>query len=212
MQDYQKIFLELAFANAALRFGEFTLKSGRISPYFFNVGQLSSGSALRVLGECYAFAIQAAKIPYDRLFGPAYKGIPLVCTTAIALATRFQQNIPFCFNRKEAKDHGEGGQIIGHLAGRALIIDDVITAGTAIRESFQIIHAANAQAVGIIVALDRQEKGQGSLSAIQEIQENFDVPVKAIVTFADILEFVAKDPQLAKFKKPMEVYREIYGV
>lgn len=213
MEQYQKTFIELALKHQALRFGEFTLKSGRQSPYFFNVGQLNSGQVLKELGECYAHAIQHADIPFDVLFGPAYKGIPLACATTIALAAHHQRNIPYSFNRKEAKDHGEGGNIIGApLKGRILIIDDVITAGTAIRESFTLIHAHQANVAGIIVALDRQEKGQGKLSAIQEIQATFGVPVKAIITFANIMEFVKNETRFSSFIQPMTVYREQYGV
>ncbi len=212
MESYQKAFIELALEHQALRFGEFTLKSGRLSPYFFNVGQLNTGQALKALGECYANAIRHAGIPFDVLFGPAYKGIPLACATTIALAGEHQLNIPYAFNRKEAKDHGEGGQIIGTpLKGRILIIDDVITAGTAIRESFQLIQANQAQVAGIIVALDRQEKGQGNLSAIQEIQSTFAINVKAIITFADIMEFVKNDSGFSAFIGPMTAYREQYG-
>lgn len=213
MQPYQKAFIELALKHQALRFGEFTLKSGRLSPYFFNVGQLNTGEALKVLGECYAQAIRHENISFDILFGPAYKGIPLACTTTIALASEHQLNIPYAFNRKEAKDHGEGGQIIGTpLKGRILIIDDVITAGTAIRESFQLIHAHQAEVAGIIVALDRQEKGQGNQSAIQEIQSTFGVNVNAIITFSDIMEFVEKETAFSAFIRPMAAYREQYGI
>lgn len=211
MQAFQKTFIELALAHSALRFGEFTLKSGRKSPYFFNVGQLNTGTALQTLGECYAAAIHEANIPFDILFGPAYKGIPLVCASSIALNSQFQRNVPFCFNRKEAKDHGEGGLIVGApLTGRVLIIDDVITAGTAIREAFQIIEE-KAQVAGIIVALDRQEKGQGAVSAIEEIQENFKVPVKAIITLENIMEYVAKDKNLQSFHAQLHAYRQQYG-
>lgn len=212
MQSYQKNFIELALQFQALRFGEFTLKSGRKSPYFFNVGQLNTGAGLKALGECYASAIQQSGLRYDVLFGPAYKGIPLACASAIALNTLYQQNMPYCFNRKETKDHGEGGNLIGApLKGKVLIIDDVITAGTAIRESFEIIKAANAQVAGIVVALDRQEKGQGHLSAIQEIQASFDIPVISIISFENIMEYVADSAEFKALSQPMEIYRQQYG-
>ncbi len=213
MELYQKAFIELALEHKALRFGEFTLKSGRLSPYFFNVGQLNTGLVLKSLGESYAGAIKHHQFQYDVLFGPAYKGIPLACSTAIALSANYQTNIPYSFNRKEAKDHGEGGQIIGApLKGRILIIDDVITAGTAVRESFELIKAHDATIAGIIVALDRQEKGQSEQSAIGEIQTTMNIPVKAIITFADIMEYVEKEPSFASYLKPMAAYRQQYGV
>lgn len=212
MEKYQTDFIELALENQALKFGEFKLKSGRLSPYFFNVGQLNTGAILKRLGECYASAIQHADISYDILFGPAYKGIPLACATAIALSAQFKQNVPYSFNRKEAKDHGEGGMIIGTpLQGNILIIDDVITAGTAVRESFEIIKAHNATPTGIVVALDRQERGTGELSAIGEIQQNYNIPVKAIITFTDIMEYVQTSKAFSAFIKPLASYREQYG-
>ncbi|MBI2790607.1 MAG: orotate phosphoribosyltransferase [Gammaproteobacteria bacterium] len=213
MELYQKAFIELALEHQALRFGEFTLKSGRISPYFFNVGQLNTGEVLKTIGESYAGAINHHKFQFDVLFGPAYKGIPLACSTAIALSANHQTNAPYSFNRKEAKDHGEGGVIIGApLKGRVLIIDDVITAGTAIRESFLLIQSQQASIAGIIVALDRQEKGQGNLSAIQEIEATFHTQVKAIITFADIMEYVQKEPLFAEYIQPMQAYRSMYGI
>lgn len=212
MEQFQKSFIELALKNQALRFGEFTLKSGRISPYFFNVGQLNSGEVLKQLGECYAGAINHADLSYDVLFGPAYKGIPLACATAIALSAEFKQNIPYSFNRKEAKDHGEGGMIVGApLKGRILIIDDVITAGTAIRESFELIKQQGAIVAAIIVALDRQERGHGTLSAIDEIEQTYQTPVKAIITFADIIEFVKNNAEFSAYLEPMNAYRAQYG-
>ncbi len=213
MESYRKTFIELALAHNALRFGDFTLKSGRNSPYFFNAGQFNTGESLKTLGKCYAAAISQSSLPFDIIFGPAYKGIPLACTTSIALNEQFQRNVPYCFNRKEAKDHGEGGLIVGApLQGRALIIDDVITAGTAIRESVQIIQSAKAEVAGIIVALDRQEKGQTDKSAIQEIEASLQVPVISIITFAHILTFVENDPQFSAFRQPMNAYRKQYGI
>lgn len=213
MESYRKTFIELALAHNALRFGDFTLKSGRNSPYFFNAGQFNTGESLKTLGECYAAAISQSSLAFDIIFGPAYKGIPLACTTSIALHEQFQRNVPYCFNRKEAKDHGEGGLIVGApLQGRALIIDDVITAGTAIRESLQIIQGAKAEVAGIIVALDRQEKGQSDKSAIQEIETSLQVPVISIITFAHILAFVENDPQFSAFRQPMDTYRKQYGI
>lgn len=210
MKSYQKKFIQMALQSQALRFGEFTLKSGRKSPYFFNVGQLNTGAALKALGLAYADAIVRSKLQFDVLFGPAYKGIPLACTTAIALAER--SDVPFCFNRKEVKDHGEGGQIVGAaLKGRVLVIDDVITAGTAIREAFQLIQQANATLAGIIVAFDRQEKGQDQHSAIQEIQAAHGVPITAIINFTDMMTFVAEEPDFQRFLPALHAYREAYG-
>ncbi len=213
MESYRKTFIELALEHNALRFGNFTLKSGRMSPYFFNAGQFNTGESLKILGECYAAAISQSSIGFDIIFGPAYKGIPLACATSIALHEQFQQNVPYCFNRKEAKDHGEGGIIVGApLQGRALIIDDVITAGTAIRESLDIIQDANATVAGIIVALDRQEKGKTELSAIQEIESTLHVNVISIITFAHIMAFVEDEPQFSAFRQPMAAYRQQYGI
>ncbi len=212
MQPYQQQFIELALSHQALRFGEFTLKSGRKSPYFFNAGLLNNGHALKTLGECYATAIVESHIAYDILFGPPYKGIPLVCATAIALEEKYQINMPYCFNRKEAKDHGEGGLFIGApLEGRVLILDDVITAGTAMRESFTLIAQQKAKPAGIIVALNRQERGQGSLSAIEEIEQEVKIPVQAIITLEDILTFVAKSSEFAAYHQPLIDYRQQYG-
>ncbi len=195
-----------------MRFGEFKLKSGRMSPYFFNAGLFNSGRALAELGRHYAAAIQKAGIECDVLFGPAYKGIPLVAATAIALADSFGRSLPWAFNRKEAKDHGEGGSIVGSpLRGRVLIIDDVITAGTAIRESIDIIRAAGAEPVGVVLALDRQERGQGELSAVQEVERTFDLPVVSILKLEDLivyLEGTGNAEQLAAVRR----YREAYGV
>ncbi|MDC8013149.1 orotate phosphoribosyltransferase [Tahibacter soli] len=213
MLDYQRDFLDLALARRVLRFGEFTLKSGRVSPYFFNAGMIDSGASLRRLGSAYAAAANGAGIEYDMLFGPAYKGIALAAATAIALAADHDRDIPFAFNRKEAKTHGEGGQLIGApLAGRVLIVDDVITAGTAIRESLQLIAAHGATAVGVLIALDRQERGQGALSAAQEVTAEFGIPVVAIARLADLLTLTAERPELAQQQERLARYRSEYGV
>lgn len=211
MKSYQKAFIQLALNQQALKFGEFTLKSGRLSPYFFNVGQFNTGEALKTLGECYAEALAASGMQYDCLFGPAYKGIPLACATAIGMATKHNQDVPYSFNRKEEKDHGEGGIIVGALKGKTVIVDDVITKGTAVRESFNII-GSTATVSGLLVALDRQERGQGERSAVQEIQAEFKIPVHAIITFNDIIEYVNKSTDFAKYKESMHNYREQYGI
>ena len=212
MRPHQKEFIELVIARQVLRFGQFTLKSGRVSPYFFNAGLISDGAALSSLGASYAQAIVDSGLGFDMLFGPAYKGIPLATATAIAFSNRHGRNVPVAFNRKEAKSHGEGGSVIGApLAGRVLIVDDVITAGTAIRESIDIIHAKGALPAGVVVALDRQERGQGVHSAIQEIQTAFSIPVVKIITLGDIIEHLesAKRPgELADLRS----YRSRYGV
>jgi len=213
MQPYQRDFIRFAIDRGVLRFGEFTLKSGRTSPYFFNAGLFNSGSALAELGRCYAAAIVDSKIPFDVLFGPAYKGIPLAATTAVALADQHQHDVPWCFNRKEAKDHGEGGSLVGApLAGDVLIIDDVITAGTAIREVMQIIQAQQARAAGVLIALNREERGNGELSAIQEVERDFGIPVVSIVSLTQVLEFLADDPQLKQHLPAVEAYRVQYGI
>lgn len=213
MQPYQRDFIRFAIDRGVLRFGEFTLKSGRTSPYFFNAGLFNTGSALAELGRCYAAAIVDSKIPFDVLFGPAYKGIPLAATTAVALADQHQLDVPWCFNRKEAKDHGEGGSLVGApLAGDVLIIDDVITAGTAIREVMQIISAQQAKAAGVLIALNREERGNGELSAIQEVERDFGIPVVSIVSLTQVLEFLADDPQLKQHLPAVEAYRAQYGI
>ncbi|WP_176511826.1 orotate phosphoribosyltransferase [Pseudomonas faucium] len=213
MQPYQRDFIRFAIDRGVLRFGEFTLKSGRTSPYFFNAGLFNTGSALAQLGRCYAAAIVDSKIPFDVLFGPAYKGIPLAATTAVALADQHQLDVPWCFNRKEAKDHGEGGSLVGApLAGEVLIIDDVITAGTAIREVMQIISAQQAKAAGVLIALNREERGNGELSAIQEVERDFGIPVVSIVSLTQVLEFLADDPQLKQHLPAVEAYRAQYGI
>ena len=212
MEAYQQEFIELALAHQVLRFGEFTLKSGRVSPYFFNAGLFNSGGAVSTLGRCYARAIADSKLPFDMLFGPAYKGIPLATAAAIALADWHDRSVPFAFNRKEAKKHGEGGSIVGApLAGRVLIVDDVISAGTAIRESIEIIRAAGATPAGVAVALDRQERGQGALSAVQEVQQTFSIPVINIITLDDLIAHLAtagRDGELAALRN----YRRQWGV
>ncbi len=213
MQDYKREFIEFAIENQVLRFGQFTLKSGRISPYFFNAGLFNTGEHLTRLSRFYAAAIQDSGIEFDTLFGPAYKGIPLAATTAVALYDRYQRNIPYCFNRKEAKDHGEGGSIVGApLQGRILIIDDVITAGTAIGEAMEIIAAAGASAAGVVIALDRQEKGKGELSAIQEVEQNFGLKIASIITLVDLMDYLKNDTTMQEHLKAIQAYRSQYGV
>jgi len=213
MQAYQREFLEFVISNKVLQFGEFTLKSGRKSPYFFNAGAFKTGKALAQLGRYYAAAIQQAGIEFDTLFGPAYKGIPLATAAAIALSEQYQRDVPYCFNRKEAKDHGEGGNLVGAgLNGRILLVDDVITAGTAVRESLQLIAANKAQLVGIIIMLDRQERGQAQLSAIQEITEQHGVPVISIVSLQDLCAYLSEQPESAAILAAIENYRAEYGV
>lgn len=213
MQAYQRDFIRFAIERGVLRFGEFTLKSGRTSPYFFNAGLFNSGSALAQLGRFYAAAVVDSGIDFDVIFGPAYKGIPLAAATAISLAEHHQLDLPWCFNRKEAKDHGEGGTLVGApLNGRVLIIDDVITAGTAIREVMQIIQAQEAQAAGVLIALDRQERGQGQLSAIQEVERDYGMPVVSIVSLAQVLDFLTEDEQLKRHLPAVEAYRDQYGI
>ncbi|KJH84597.1 orotate phosphoribosyltransferase [Stutzerimonas stutzeri] len=213
MQAYQRDFIRFAIERGVLRFGEFTLKSGRTSPYFFNAGLFNTGSALAQLGRFYAAAVADSGIDFDVIFGPAYKGIPLAAATAISLAEHHQRDLPWCFNRKEAKDHGEGGTLVGSpLAGRVLIVDDVITAGTAIREVMQIIRAQGAEAAGVLIALNRQERGQGELSAIQEVEQDYGMPVVSIVSLAQVLEFLAQDPQLSQHLPAVEAYCDQYGI
>ena len=213
MQDYQKDFIEFAIKNDVLRFGEFTLKSGRVSPYFFNAGLFNSGEALTKLGQYYAAAIKDSKLKFDVLFGPAYKGIPLATTCAVALYEYQNINIPYSFNRKEAKAHGEGGNIVGAaLTGDVLIIDDVITAGTAIREAMDIIAAANAKPAGVIIALDRQEKGTGELSAIQEVEQQYNIPVLSIIKLENLITYIESNPDFAQYLDKVTAYREQYGI
>lgn len=215
MQAYQREFIEFAIEQGVLKFGEFTLKSGRVSPYFFNAGLFRTGSALAQLGRFYANAIEASGLSFDVLFGPAYKGIPLAATTAVALADHHDRDLPFAFNRKEAKSHGEGGNIVGaELAGRILIIDDVITAGTAIREVMTLIEAAGAEAAGVVIALDRQERGEGSHSAIQEVESRYGMPVVSIVTLDMVLSYLEQqsNQELQGHAAAIRDYRARYGV
>ena len=209
---FSQDFIAFACDKGVLRFGEFKTKAGRLSPYFFNAGLFDDGASLARLCDFYAETILAAAIPHDMLFGPAYKGIPLAAGTAIALARR-GRNLPFCFNRKEAKDHGEGGTLIGApLAGRVLILDDVISAGTSIRESVNIIRAAGATPAGVVIALDRQERGQGELSAVQEVQQDFGLPVVAVASLADLIGYLGGHAELERNLDAVTRYRENYGV
>jgi orotate phosphoribosyltransferase len=193
MQQYQLTFIDLALGREALRFGHFTLKSGRESPYFFNAGRFSDGEAAAVLGQCYAAAIVHSGLGFDMIFGPAYKGIPLATATVVALSSVHGRSVPYAFNRKEAKDHGEGGQVVGApLAGRVLIVDDVITAGTAVRESLDLIRGAGAQPVGVALALDRQERGRGARTAVQELELEHGLRCVSIITLADLIEALSQ--------------------
>ncbi len=214
MNAYQQEFIELARRYEVLKFGEFTLKSGRISPYFFNAGGFSSGAALATLGRCYAQSIVAAGIEFDVILGPAYKGIPLAAATAIALADQYGRDVPFAYNRKEAKTHGEGGVLVGApLRGRVLVIDDVITAGTAVREVIAMIEAAGASPAGVAIGLNRQERGAGELSAIQEIEAEYAIPVLSIIEMGDIISYLeAAGDAHADALAAMRSYRERYGV
>jgi orotate phosphoribosyltransferase len=210
--DFRQEFIEFALARGVLLFGEFKTKAGRLSPYFFNAGLFNDGEALRKLGQFYAKAIVAADLKIDLLFGPAYKGIPLVSATAVALA-EIGRNLPFCFNRKEIKDHGEGGNTIGaKLAGRVLIVDDVISAGTSVRESVEIIGAAGAQPCGVLIALDRMERGTGNLSATQEVTRQFGLPVMSIATLDDLVAYLRPRENMARQLQQVERYRQEYGV
>ena len=212
MEQYQNDFVDFMLEIGALKFGEFTLKSGRVSPYFFNAGQFNQGNHLSQLGQFYAQAIEASGIKFDVLFGPAYKGIPLVAATAIALNDSFNRSVPYSFNRKEAKDHGEGGSIVGHpLEGDILIIDDVITAGTAIKEAKDIINANGAKTKGVVIALDRQEKGKGELSAIQEVEQNFGITVVSIINLSHIVDYLKANNDKNIISR-IESYRSQYGI
>lgn len=213
MENYKQQFIEFALARQVLKFGEFTLKSGRVSPYFFNAGLFNQGADLARLGEFYAAALQDAGLQYDMIFGPAYKGIPIATSVSIALFNRFNINKPVCFNRKETKDHGEGGNLIGSpLRGKVLLVDDVITAGTAIRESMQIIQANEAQLSAVLIALNRQERGNGELSAIQEVERDYQCDVLSIIDFADLMAFIETQPEYQQYLPAMRAYREQYGI
>ncbi len=214
MKDYKKNFIELALKRNVLRFGSFTLKSGRISPYFFNAGLFCTGADLALLGEFYADALHDSGVDFDVLFGPAYKGIPIVAATSIAYSRKYGSDAPWVFNRKEAKDHGEGGNLVGSpLTGNIVLLDDVITAGTAIRESMQIISAQeNATLAGVLIALDRQEKGKTDLSAIQEVERDYNTKVFSIITLADLITYIAQNDNLKEHLSSVEEYRNTYGI
>ncbi|HDL7825541.1 TPA: orotate phosphoribosyltransferase [Yersinia enterocolitica] len=213
MKAYQREFIEFALNKQVLKFGEFTLKSGRISPYFFNAGLFNSGLDLAKLGRFYAAALMDCGVEFDLLFGPAYKGIPIATTTAVALAEHHNRDLPYCFNRKEAKDHGEGGSLVGSpLEGRVMLVDDVITAGTAIRESMEIINAQGATLAGVMISLDRQERGRGEISAIQEVERDYHCKVIAIVTLSDVISYLEEKPEMAAHLAAVRHYREQYGV
>ena len=212
MQSFRQDFIRFAIQQDVLRFGEFKTKAGRLSPYFFNSGLFQDGAALRELCQFYAQAILASNVQFDMLFGPAYKGIPLAAGTAIALSEQ-GRNVPYCFNRKEAKDHGEGGNTVGaKLQGRVLIIDDVISAGTSVRESIEIIRAAGAIPCGVVIALDRMERGQGEYSAVQEVQRNYQIPVVSIAALDDLLGYLKEHAEVQQHLHAVQSYREQYGV
>lgn len=213
MQDYQREFLDFAIDVGVLRFGEFTLKSGRISPYFFNSGLFNTGASLARLGRYYAQAVISSGIEFDMIYGPAYKGIPLASTLAIALADHHERDVPYCFNRKEAKDHGEGGAIVGAaLEGRVLIIDDVISAGTSVRESVEIIQASGATPAGVVIALDRQERGQSDTSAIQEVERDYGLSVASIVGLEELIAYLGEQPDQEQALEAIRRYRVEYGI
>lgn len=213
MKAYQKEFIEFAIERGVLKFGEFTLKSGRTSPYFFNAGLFNKGSDLARLGRFYAAALVDSGIDFDVLFGPAYKGIPIATATAVALYDHHQQDTPYCFNRKEKKDHGEGGNLVGSaLEGKVMLVDDVITAGTAIREAMEIVEANGAELSGVLIALDRQEKGRGELSAIQEVERDFGAQVVSIVSLNDVINFLKDDDTFNEYLPKVEAYRAEFGV
>jgi len=211
LEQYRQDFIRLALACNVLQFGEFELKSGRLSPYFFNAGKFALGSSLAQLGRCYAAALTAANLPADMLFGPAYKGIPLVATTAIALADHHHVDMPFAFNRKEAKAHGEGGMVVGApLEGKVLIVDDVMTAGTAIRESMAILEAAGAAGAGVLIGLDRCERGVAELSAVQQVQQDWGLKVINVISLHDIIEWVEDNPEAMQYRDALQRYRDRY--
>jgi len=213
MKAYQKEFIEFAIERGVLKFGEFTLKSGRTSPYFFNAGLFNKGSDLARLGRFYAEALVDSGIDFDVLFGPAYKGIPIATATAVALYDQHNQDTPYCFNRKEKKDHGEGGNLVGSaLEGKVMLVDDVITAGTAIREAMDIVQANGAELSGVLIALDRQEKGKGELSAIQEVERDFGAKVVSIVSLNDVITFLKDEDTFKEYLPKVEAYRSEFGV
>ncbi|HEY1844776.1 MAG TPA: orotate phosphoribosyltransferase [Buttiauxella sp.] len=213
MKPYQRQFIEFALNKQVLKFGEFTLKSGRTSPYFFNAGLFNTGRDLALLGRFYAAALMDSGIDFDLLFGPAYKGIPIATTTAVALAEHHERDVPYCFNRKEAKDHGEGGSLVGSaLQGRVMLVDDVITAGTAIRESMEIIAANDASLAGVLISLDRQERGRGEISAIQEVERDYQCKVISIITLKDLIDYLEEKPEMADHLAAVREYRTQYGV
>lgn len=213
MKAFQQEFIEFALSRQVLKFGSFTLKSGRTSPYFFNAGLFNTGGDLAKLGRFYAAALVDAGIEFDVLFGPAYKGIPIATTTAVALAEHHDRDVPYCFNRKEAKTHGEGGSLVGSpLKGRIMLVDDVITAGTAIRESMEIIQAQGAELAGVLIALDRQERGKGELSAIQEVERDFGTKVVSIIGLKDLIQYLEGKPELAAHLDAVKAYRAEFGV
>lgn len=212
MSNFRQDFIRFAVQQQVLRFGEFKTKAGRLSPYFFNAGLFNDGASLRALSQFYAQAILDSALPFDMLFGPAYKGIPLAAGTAIALAEQ-KHNVPFCYNRKEAKDHGEGGTTVGaKLQGRVLIIDDVMSAGTSVRESIELIRAADAQPCGVVIALDRMERGQGEHSAVQEVKHNYGIPVITIATLDDLLGYLQDEVDMVQNLAAVQSYRNRYGV
>ncbi|WP_140920526.1 orotate phosphoribosyltransferase [Limnobaculum xujianqingii] len=213
MKPYQRQFIEFALNKQVLKFGEFHLKSGRISPYFFNAGLFNTGRDLALLGRFYAAALVDSGIAFDLLFGPAYKGIPIATTTAVALSEHHDRDVPYCFNRKEAKDHGEGGHLVGSpLAGRVMLVDDVITAGTAIRESMEVIRQHDATLSGVLISLDRQERGRGELSAIQEVKRDYQCEVITIITLDDLVEYLTEKPEMAEHLVAIKAYQNEYGV
>ncbi len=213
MKDHQKAFIELAIQYEALKFGQFTLKSGRVSPYFFNAGAFNTGEALAKLGEFYAEMIEENNLSFDMMFGPAYKGIPLVSSTVSALYSKYGKNYPWSFNRKEAKAHGEGGMIVGSaLQGEILLIDDVMTAGTAIRESLELIEKSDAKASCVVLMLDREERGQTELSAVQEMRKNYGLTVCSLITMSDLIQYLEVSGDNAETLQNMKKYRDQYGV
>lgn len=213
MKPYQIEFIEFALKHNVIKFGEFTLKSGRVSPYFFDAGLFNTGEALAKMGQWYAQAIMDSGLPFDQLFGPAYKGIPLVSSTAIALADKLHKNYPYSFNRKEAKDHGEGGNIVGAaLSGKVLVIDDVITAGTAFRETMKLFNESHVKPAGLVIALDRQERGQGNLSAVQEIEQEFNIPVISLITLDILIDYLKNLGNDKPLVDAVQSYQKLWGI